>query len=776
MNITSLPKHLEELKIFLQQIPFEILSLNETRLDDTIENNTVRIPGYNIIRRDRNRRGGGVAILVKNNYSYIVRNDLLTNDLEAICIELTLRVSRPILILNWYRPPDSEAQVFDWFEEFLQKAEAENKELIILGDLNCDLYANMPNSNTKKLVELINAYQLKQLIKEPTRVTANTRTLIDVIITQLGNTNVTASGVVHIGISDHSLVYTCRKISTQKGKPKIVEIRQFKNFNRQAFERDLNQAFAGSNVYHHNDPNEIWKVWKTIFLAIADKHAPLRHRKVRSNYNPWITAEIKNLSHHRDFLKKKAVTHNSIYYFNEYKKCRNNLNKTIKDTKSNYYKNKFNACKDHKENWKLINELLNNTTSKTTIINELIVDGEKTAGDENIANEFNSFFSRIGPSLAENINPSDVDPLSFITPVTQNFDFQNISHDEIWEEIKQMKTTKSSGYDKISMRLLQAAGSSILDPLAYIFNQSLRTGIFPDDWKIAKVTPIHKADEKNLCSNYRPVSVISTVPKLFEKAVYKQLMQYLEQHQIISKFQSGFRASHSTETLLLQVTNNWLRNMDAGLINGVLFLDLKKAFDTINHEILLSKLERYGIRGLPLLWFQSYLNNRKQICKINNSLSNFQNVSCGIPQGSNLGPLLFLIYINDLPDSLEITEPAMFADDTNLTGAEETSAEIQNKLEGEIQNVLKWLRTNKLTLNEKKTEYMLIGSAKRLKQIQNDLIIKINDHVIKRVYNKNVLGLEIDDKLKWTEHVQDKRRPGQETENGQDKRRPIEKS
>ena len=175
--------------------------------------------------------------------------------------------------------------------------------------------------------------------------------------------------------------------------------------------------------------------------------------------------------------------------------------------------------------------------------------------------------------------------------------------------------------------------------------------------------------------------------------------------------------NHSTA----HVTNEWLRNVDAGFINGVLFLDLKKAFDTINHTILLSKLECYGIRGLSLLWFQSYFNNRKQICKVNNSLSTFQNVSCGIPQGSNLGPLLFLIYINDLPNSLEMTESAVFADDTSLTATGETPAEIQNKLRREIQNVWTWLSANKLTLNEEKTKYMLIGSTKRLKQIKNVL-------------------------------------------------------
>ena len=166
VNITSLPKHLDELKLFLQQLPFEILSFNETRLDETIQNNMVQIPGYEIIRRDRNRRGGGVAFLVKNNYSYTLRDDLISKDLEAICIELTLRMSRPILILTWYRPPDSNAKVFgDLFEEFLQKAEAEHKELIIVGDLNCDLYTNTASSSTKKLIELLDVYQLKQPLR-----------------------------------------------------------------------------------------------------------------------------------------------------------------------------------------------------------------------------------------------------------------------------------------------------------------------------------------------------------------------------------------------------------------------------------------------------------------------------------------------------------------------------------------------------------------------------------------------------------------------------------
>ena len=205
------------------------------------------------------------------------------------------------------------------------------------------------------------------------------------------------------------------------------------------------------------------------------------------------------------------------------------------------------------------------------------------------------------------------------------------------------------------------AGDTISESLANIFNLSLQSGIFPDDWKLARITPIYKDGSKTECGNYRPISVISIVAKVFEKLVCNQLRSFMKENNIIIDEQSGFRPYHSTETILLDSTNEWLYNMDKGLINGVLFLDLKKAFDTVNHKILLTKLEMYGIRGCSLEWFRSYFMNRRQVCAINGKLSDEKQINCGVPQGSNLGPFLFLLYINDLPNCLDTTNARLFA-------------------------------------------------------------------------------------------------------------------
>ena len=333
--------------------------------------------------------------------------------------------------------------------------------------------------------------------------------------------------------------------------------------------------------------------------------------------------------------------------------------------------------------------------------------------------------------------------MSYIDQITNVFHFHSISSYELKGEIQNIQMGKSTGLDKITTKLIKQAGDTITESLLEVFNLSLRTGIFPDDWKFAKETPIYKSEDKTLCENYRPISVISNIAKIFQKLVCRQLNTFLNNNNIIVKNQSVFRRNHSTETSLLQSTEMWLKLMDQGQINGVIFLDLKKAFDTIDHQILLSKLQAYGIRDHTLKWFQSYLDQRKQICMLNNCKSGIETIRCGVPQGSNLGPLLFLIYINDLPNCLETTHSNLFTDDTILSCQGHLSTDIEYKLNKDLINAQKWLSANKLTLNNEKTKYMIIGSRQRLKNLDPVPKISINGHQIERVYKKEVLGIVI---------------------------------
>ena len=282
-----------------------------------------------------------------------------------------------------------------------------------------------------------------------------------------------------------------------------------------------------------------------------------------------------------------------------------------------------------------------------------------------IAETLNDFFVNKGPSLANDIPPSNYDMSYIDLPIVLNstFHFGRVTLEEIMKILKSIPNDKATGYDMLPVKLIKSAAESIIQPLTYIINQSLMTGNVPTVWKIARVTALHKGGP-NVLNNFRPISILPVLSKILERVAFNQLYYYLNSNDLINVYQSGFRPLHSTETALLNTTDDWLGDFDNGNVVIAVMLDLTGAFDTIDHTLLTNKLYYYGLDEKSVKWFISYLDGRTQTTCISGNTSKFKQVTCGIPQGSILGPLLFIIYINDLPSVLKHCKVSMYADDT----------------------------------------------------------------------------------------------------------------
>ena len=400
------------------------------------------------------------------------------------------------------------------------------------------------------------------------------------------------------------------------------------------------------------------------------------------------------------------------------------------------------------------NQCLLGRSSYETIVNELKINDSKIISNEEIANAFNEYFTNIGPSLANSIDESNTSFKTFVKSAESKMDrFRLVSVGKVVKLLKGLSNCKAAGLDKISGKILKVAANTIAPSLTHIFNHGLISNCFPYEWKMARLVPIHKKGPRNLTENYRPISILPAISKIMERIMYDQIYQYLSDNSLLSEHQFGFRKFHSTASALLDSTNSWYVNMDCKKLNLVVLLDLKKAFDTIDHGILLSKLELYGITGSALSMIRSYLSDRNQKCQLGDLMTTERRVTCGIPQGSILGPLFFLVYINDLPECLNQATPRLFADDTNLTVAGESIQEIELNMNSDLACINEWLLANKLSLNVTKTEFILIGSAHKLNNLVTQPDLKINHKKIKQVCNATVLGVELDDKLSWNRHI-----------------------
>lgn len=753
LNIQGLVSKLDELTLLLWSNKIDIFGITESKLNEKHPTSSFAIKGFHEpFRKDRTlNKGGGILIYVKENVNCKRRSDLESDDLEHIWLEINQTNSKPFLLSILYRPPDTKISWKNDFEINTEKVQLEDKEIIILGDFNRDL---KNQGISQEWLGFISSIGLTQLIENPTRESNNAKTLIDHIYTDHPQ-NIVWTLVPKLGLSDHYPIFCSRKINPKfsKNKHHLIKYRSFKNLNEQAFLNDILQT-DWSPIFQENDVNISLQYFIDKFTIIIDKHAPQKQHRVKKAHQPeWINGEILDAMIERDRFKASGDMLN-------YKVLRNRVSTLIRMAKCAVYEKKISEGQNNPNSiWKLFKEFRSPNSDKSYVQN-LKVDEREIINSEEMSDEFNKFFTSIAANLKEPIPPSkftDIkDHVDSKVPEHIFFNIPPIHEQRVHKMLLNLNTSKSTGLDDIGPKFLKLSANIIYPYIHHILNLSISQGIFPVEWKTAKVKPLFKTGAKHDINNYRPISILPTLSKLIEKHVHDSFMSYLNQYDLLIKSQSGFRKRHSCETALVHILDKWLKALNDGYIIGVIMVDFKKAFDLVDHSLILQKLKLYKCSDTAITWFSSYLNDRMQKVTVNGEMSLCKAVTCGVPQGSIIGPLLFLLFINDLPFSLSsVTNSTdMYADDTTIYDIQESEQLIEHNLQASSLILEKWCKLNGMVLNTEKTKVLLITTPhKRAKLQQDSLSITFKDMPLTNSNGEKLLGVHINHNLKWDDHI-----------------------
>ena len=605
------------------------------------------------------------------------------------------------------------------------------------------------------------------MISLPTKINTVNDTLIDNIFTNQFVPD-TISGNITVGISDHLSSFVIVPNSNQHHLPKRNNIfrRNYRNFDRENFILDLLDIdWTKTLDIHKNDPNRSFDSFYQSIERLIDIYAPLKkvsNKDHKRKYKPWITNGIIASIKRRNKLFNTYVNSKNIAKKRElhasYKTLRNHIQLLIKISKTTFYETYFTENnKNLRKVWQGIKSIINNKTKTYDSPTCIIKDNKSITDSTEISNEFNSYFSDIADSILDKRKyhgkRSFLDFLTDPSPNCIGDVFNPTDETEIKNIISRMKLNKGCGPNSIPTNILKLIRLEISKPLAEIINLSFLTGIHPENLKIAQVKPLFKKGSKLLTSNYRPISLLSNINKIFEEVMFNRVYKFLENSRSFYPLQFGFRRKHSTTHALIDIIEKINEAIDKKKIACGVFIDFQKAFDTVNHEILLKKLSHLGIKDNINDWFKSYLQGRKQFVSILGFKSNLITLKHGVPQGSVLGPLLFLIYINDLNKAIKNSTTYHFADDTNLLQISNSYNEVASKLNRELKCLQEWLLANKISLNASKTEIIFFKKP-RSASPPPSLKIKINGI---RMYPTNFikyLGIYLDNNLSSITHCQ----------------------
>lgn len=758
LNVNGLLSKIDFVSILIKDSNLDILALSETKLDGKINDSEINVNGFDLYRLDRDRHGGGVAVYIRNQFSSIKIRNLLNDQFESLWVKVKPNKGKASYVGVVYRSPSTKRPLENvehlctYLNNCIKTKIPLGSEIFCLGDFNVNMLDK--NALSSKIKELCRSCNLSQLITETTRNTETSSSLIDLILTN--SQNIVSQGSIHCGISDHNLIYSVSKTYKSKYTPKTIKFRSFKHFDKVKFVFDL----ANANwlpMYQASTIDSACEHFTSIVTSVANVHAPYTERRVKGKINEWVNDELRSAIKERDFLIKTAAQTKCSSNWAKSKTARNKVNKLKNKIKGKYYQNTLRDLRQKlRELWKKIKEIIPNSTSNK-VDSVTLDDGSVINDNKSIANQFNNFFTYIGSKLGSKFSTCTSD-INISPPNGNTFNFQSISLKKVEEVVHSLDNNKATGLDGIGVKFLKEGSPVLCEKLRFLFNFSVEIGCVPKLWKQKRVSPIFKSGDKDTIGNYRPISIASTCMKIFEKVVYKQMIDFITENNILQPNQSGFRSSFSTSSAALDVSEHIIDCLRHHKHACAVLIDLAKAFDTIDHKILLKKLYCYGFRDTSFDWCESYLSDRKQQVLINDTLSDFLTEQpYGVPQGSVLGPLFFLIYINDINTAIKSSYFHLYADDTIIIKSHDDLNTLVKNMESELLNVHDWLVLNGLTPNKKKCESIFFGNPQQLKKCEGAQI-SFKEEVLQTKSSVKYLGVHFDSTLSWKKQVSEIKR------------------
>ena len=621
-----------------------------------------------------------------------------SKDIEMQWVSIKQPHNKLILIGNIYRPPQGSMERFiQVLENSLLQIDMTKTELYIMGDFNIDMMDSQ-NIGTKDFKTFFKSFGLRQIIKEPTRCTIDRNSCLDLVVTN--SDLVYKVGATELNISDHSMIlFTRQKLPKIKKKCSFLG-RSYRNYDKNIFQNNiLNSDWTQFN--NSISADEKWSEFENIARSCIDKMCPTKYFRIKQEKEPWITPQLIELIKDKDVALKRAKKSKDPNLWAEAKNIRNSCTRRLREARAEFIsRNLENNLGNQKRFWKNIQDVLPNSKSKTGNIKL----ENKALGtpieEKDTARFINDFFVNIGPNLAKHCN----EPWSYKGTHSQSEVSEiETNTEEIIKLCKDININKASCIDNLSSEILRDARLIVPERIAQIFNTSFITGLVPDSWKIAKVTPLQKPGDRSDVNNLRPISLLPLPSKLIEKIVHKRIYNHCDEHGLLDG-----RPKHSTTSSAAFFINDIYNAINNNNYLIATYIDAMKAFDTVNHNILLDKVKLFGIKGKLFNWIENYLHNRHQCTIANDVVSDLKAISCGVPQGSVCGPLLFLIYINDISCILKNCKVALYADDTVLYIEHENLDDALTYMQEDLHLLSKWCTGNKLTINCKKpnTVYM----------------------------------------------------------------------